>query len=162
MRSIIVCASIHHGNTLKLAKAIAEILEARIAEPSEADPREIAEYDLAGFGSGIYYGRHHETILKFAERLPRVHGLPAFVFSTSGLPRIPLIHDYHKPLIEILEGKGFRVLGEFTCRGYSTHGPLRAFGGINRGRPDDRDLERARRFAEEILEKLEELRRSRS
>ena len=154
MRSIIVCASAHRGNTLKLAEAIAEILGARVIKPSEIDPREITGYELAGFGSGIYYGRHHETILRFAERLPRVSGFPAFVFSTSGLPRIPLIHDYHKPLIKILEEKGFRVLGEFTCRGYSTHGPLRAFGGINRGKPDDRDLERARRFAEEILDRL--------
>ena len=161
MRSIIICASVHRGNTLKLAEAIAEILRARVIKPSEVDPKEITEYELAGFGSGIYYGRHHETILKFAEMLPRVSGLPAFVFSTSGLPRIPLVHNYHKPLIKILREKGFRILGEFTCRGYSTHGPLKALGGINRGKPDERDLERVRRFAEEILERLEELRRSR-
>ena len=155
MRSIIVCASIHHGNTLKLAKAIAEILEARIAEPSEADPREIAEYDLAGFGSGIYYGRHHETVLKFAERLPRVHGLPAFVFSTSGLPRIPILHDYHKPLLRILRRKGFRIIGEFSCRGYNTHGVLEKLGGMNRGRPNEEDLRRAEAFANNLLKVIE-------
>jgi flavodoxin len=90
----------------------------------------------------------------FAERLPEVQDRYALVFSTSGLPRIPIFHDYHKPLIAILSEKGFKILGEFSCRGYNLHGALQLIGGMNKGRPNTRDLERARRFAENILKRL--------
>ena len=46
------------------------------------------------------------------------------------------------------------MLGSFSCRGYNLHGALRLIGGMNRGRPDVRDLKRARRFAKDILRKL--------
>jgi len=153
--SVIICYSAHMGNTLKVARVIGEVLGAEIYRPGELDPREaIEKYCLIGLGSGIYYGRHHPSIIAFAERLPEARDRYALVFSTSGLPKIPILHDYHKPLITILSGKGFRIVGEFSCRGYNLHGALRLIGGMNRGRPDVRDLKRARRFAEDILRKL--------
>ncbi len=140
---------------MKVAKIISEVLEADVLRPQDVDPRDVVEKnDVLGFGSGIYYGRPHRSLLKFAENLPKISEKTAFIFSTSGLPRIPLIHDYHKPLIGILREKGFRILGEFTCRGYNTHGILKAVGGMNKGRPSQADLERARKFAEEILDQL--------
>lgn len=154
--SVIVCYSVHRGNTLRVARVISEVLGARIYEPEELDPVEAAEkYRLIGFGSGIYYGRHHPSLIEFAEKLPRVSGEYAFVFSTSGLPKIPLLHEYHKPLLAILVEKGFKIIGEFSCRGHNLHGALRLIGGMNKGRPNARDLERARRFAEKVLKSLE-------
>ena len=46
-----------------------------------------------------------------------------------------------------LRDKGYNLLGDFNCRGFDTVGPLRFVGGVNRGRPDESDLTRARRFA---------------
>lgn len=155
IRSIILCVSLHHGNTRKIAEAISRILNAEILHPKDADPKELTEkYELIGFGSGIYYGKPHRSLLELAEKLPEKVGAAAFIFSTSGIPRIPIFHDYHKPLVKILRGKGFRILGEFTCRGVNTHGVLRRIGGMNRGRPSSSDLEKARRFAENLLAKL--------
>ena len=132
-------------------------MNAEILHPEDADPKELAtRYELIGFGSGIYYGRPHRSLLEFAERLPKSVKAAAFVFSTSGLPRMPIFHDYHKPLIRILRERGFRILGEFTCRGFNTHGILRKIGGMNRGRPSLSDLEKARRFAEDLLAELME------
>ena len=157
IRSIILCVSLHHGNTRKIAEAISGVLNAEILHPEDADPKELAtRYELIGFGSGIYYGRPHRSLLEFAERLPKSVKAAAFVFSTSGLPRMPIFHDYHKPLIRILRERGFRILGEFTCRGFNTHGILRKIGGMNRGRPSLSDLEKARRFAEDLLAELME------
>jgi hypothetical protein len=34
-------------------------------------PAMLAEYDLIGFGSGIYYGKHHKTLLDFVAGLPQ-------------------------------------------------------------------------------------------
>lgn len=153
--SVIVCCSVHRGNTLKVARVISEILDARIYRPEELDPVEtIEKYQLIGLGSGIYYGKPHPSILRFAESLPSVREKYTFVFSTSGLPRIPVFHDYHKPLLAILVRKGFKVIGEFSCRGHNLHGALRWIGGMNKGRPSAADLERAKRFAMNILKRL--------
>ena len=54
---------------------------------------------------------------------------------------------WHAPLRRLLARKGFRVVGEFACRGFDTWGPLWLTGGLNRAHPDDRDLARAEKFA---------------
>ena len=43
--------------------------------------------------------------------------------------------------------KGFKVLGEFDCRGWDTY-PLwvKPFGGINKGKPSNREIEEAKRL----------------
>lgn len=155
MRAMIICNSIHHENTLKVAKAIADVIGAEVVRPWEVSPIQVAIHDLLGFGSGVYYGGLHPSIRKFVEELPPARGNKAFIFSTSGLPRIPLLHDYHRSIRDRLLMKGYEVVGEFTCRGYNTHGPLKWFGGMNKGRPNKRDLENARRFAEKLLHLLQ-------
>jgi flavodoxin len=50
----------------------------------EAKPETLATYDLVGFGSGIYFGKHHRKLLQFVETLPPVTQKQAFVFSTRG------------------------------------------------------------------------------
>ena len=42
------------------------------------------------------------------------------------------------------------VVGEFSCRGFDTVGPFKLIGGVNKGRPDERDLENAKKFARGI------------
>ena len=61
---------------------------------------------------------------------------------------------YHRPLRRALEKKGFEVVGEFSCRGYDTFGALCLIGGLNRKHPDEQDLLRAERFAEQLVESL--------
>lgn len=50
---------------------------------------------------------------------------------------------YRRPIQRRLVLKGFRVLGSFSCRGFDTVGPLRLVGGLNKGRPNVRDLDLA-------------------
>ena len=45
---------------------------------------------------------------------------------------------------------GYEIVGEFSCRGFNTNSLLKYFGGMNRGRPNAEDLERAREFALEL------------
>jgi flavodoxin len=49
--------------------------------------------------------------------------------------------------------RGFSITGEFSCKGWDTVGPLKLFGGINKGRPNEDDLEEARVFARGLKEK---------
>lgn len=155
MKSLVVFKSAHQGNTEKVARAIAGVLGSEIMEPDSILSYDITCFDLVGFGSGIYFGRFHEEIRSFVEKLPDVDGEKAFIFSTSGLPRIPLLHNYEKPLIRRLESKGFEVVGSFSCRGFDTYGLLKYLGGVHRGRPNREDLEKAKEFAQEIERMLD-------
>jgi flavodoxin len=85
MKSLLVVFSYHHNNTQKIAKVIAEVLEAQIMKPQEIRPEELQDYDLIGFGSGIYDAKHHKSLLNLADKLPQVTDCKAFIFSTSAL-----------------------------------------------------------------------------
>jgi len=148
MKTLIIYTSVHHQNTEKVATVMAEELEADLVPTMEAQPGMPAVYDLVGFGSGIYFGKHHKTLLQFVETLPPVTQKRAFVFSTSGDGKI-----HHAALKEKLASRGFTVVDEFCCRGWDTVGPLKLFGGINKGRPDGNDLAAARAFAQGLKNK---------
>jgi flavodoxin len=147
MKTLIVCESVHHGNTGKVAEAMARALGAELKRPAEVDPGLLGGYDLIGFGSGIYNGNLHQGLLKLARDMPAAEKA-AFVFSTSGAPWS--MSKKHKLLKETLASKGFRVLGDFNCKGWNTHGPEAWLGGLNKGKPDATDLENARRFAADM------------
>ena len=83
------------------------------------------------------------------ETLPPVKQKQVFVFSTSGDGKI----KHHAALKEKLVNRGFSVVDEFCCKGWDTVGPLKLFGGINKGRPDENDLAAARVFAKGLKNK---------
>ncbi len=145
--ALIVCVSEHHGNTHKVAGALADVLHAEVIEPEDVDVTELAHHDLVGFGSGIYFGTAHERLVRLIERLPHGAGRSAFTFSTSGMFLVPWMGMSN--VRDRLRDKGYNLLGDFNCRGFDTVGPLRFVGGVNRGRPDEADLTRARRFGRE-------------
>jgi len=139
LKALLIYVSVHHGNTEKVAISMANILNADLLQVKQADAAKLEQYDLIGFGSGVYFGKHHATLLDLIDRLPMVRNKKAFIFSTSGLRKIPFVHDFDKALRERLQRKGFDVIGEFSCRGYDTSRAAMILGGINRGRPNARD-----------------------
>ncbi len=157
MRSLIILCSYHHKNTEKVANVFTRVLGSNIKTPQQTRPEELQEYDLIGFGSGIYSSNVHKDLLDLAERLPEGTNGKAFLFSTSGAPalfdrydasyRERYMRECHMRLREKLQSKGYAIMGEFGCAGFNTNGFLRLLGGVNRGRPDARDLERAEEFA---------------
>ncbi|SMC65328.1 flavodoxin family protein [Papillibacter cinnamivorans] len=156
MKAIVVVSSYHHKNTEKVAERIAEILDAGVTPPELMEPGSLVAYDLVGFGSGIYDGKHHKRLLALADKLPRANGTKAFLFSTDGMPRAVVKDEVmlqnkmfkdHAVLREKLRVEGYEIVGEFGCAGFNTNSFLKLFGGINKGRPDDRDLAQAAEFA---------------
>jgi flavodoxin len=151
MRTLIVYVSVHHGNTKKVAEAMANILNADLLQVKQADADVLEQYDLVGFGSGIYFGRHHGSLLDLVDRLPIFRNRKALIFSTSGLRKMRFVHNFDRPLRTRLDRKGFDIVGEFSCRGLDTYRATRLVGGINKGRPNAQDLKRAEDFAKTIL-----------
>ncbi|KDR95066.1 Flavodoxin [Peptoclostridium litorale DSM 5388] len=147
MNALIICESVHHDNTYKIAKVIAEAIGAKLCRPDEVEAGVIETYDLIGFGSGIYYGKHHEKLYRLIEDAD-IKGKNVFVFSTSGMGK----ETYNKALIDYVESKGANVKGSFACKGYDTYSIFKLIGGIAKGHPDDMDMEKAKSFAKTFIE----------
>lgn len=147
MKALIIYISVHHGNTERVAKVMANILDADLLQMKQVDAGMLEQYDLIGFGSGIYFGKHHKSLLDFVDMLPMLRNKKAFIFSTSGLRKIQFIHNFDKPLKEKLQRKGFDIIGEFSCRGLDTYRATKLVGGVNKGRPNAEDLKQAEDFA---------------
>lgn len=152
MNALLVCASRSHGNTAKVARAMATELGARVIDVAECDPSRLADYDLVGFGSGIFGMSFDDELRRLVASLPQARGTNAFVFATSGFGRINE-RPFRRPLAAMLEAAGYRVIDSFCCRGLDTWLPLRVVGGINKGHPDDADLVRARDFAARLRDR---------
>jgi len=157
LRSLVIVFSYHHGNTEKIAHACANVLGAGVKTPQQVMPEEIAEYDLVGFGSGIYSATFDPSVLDLADRLQNAAGKKAFLFSTYGAPAFianrEFIEKNHLQIRKKLQAKGYTVIGEFGCAGWNTNSFLKYFGGLNKGRPDANDLQNAEAFSRKMMEK---------
>ncbi len=143
MSVLIIYKSYHRMNTEMVAKAMAEVLGAKLVKAGEVKPEDLAAYDLIGFGSGIYGGRYHKELSGLVEKLPEMNK-DAFLFSTSGA----LNEKYSISIREQLGKKDFSIVGEFTCLGASG---FWIWEFVNKGHPDDKDLENARAFAKGLV-----------
>ncbi|MCX2929841.1 flavodoxin family protein [Mycobacterium sp. CVI_P3] len=154
MKTLIICVSVSHGNTRRVADRMAEVLSAEVVDPEAVDIDQITQYDLVGFGSGVYFMSAHPRLWRLVRRLPHVDGTPAFTLFTSGAAEVPLV-GYSRPIRWGIARKGFRLLSSYSCRGLDTVGPLGWIGGVNKGRPSERDLEAAAAFATRVRNRIQ-------
>ena len=145
MKTAICYYSRHHGNTLKVLEAMAELGDVELIDVTARRAVPLEDCDCVGLASGIYFGKFQAGVLRFARQyLPE--GKPVFFVSTCGMLR----PGYTGAVERIAREKGCPVLGRFNCPGYDTFGPFRLVGGIAKGHPNGRDLERARAFFRKI------------
>ena len=154
MKSLLVLFSYHHKNTEKIAKIFVKVLDAQIKTPKQINPDELQEYNLVGFGSGIYSDKHHKSLLDLADRIPQVTNRKAFIFSTSAMMGEDKVAKDHTILREKLQFKGYMIVDEFACKGFNTNSFLKYFGGMNKGRPNAEDLKHAEEFAQSLKQNL--------
>lgn len=149
MKILTVYASVHHGNTEKVTKVIAETLNCKMLKAENIEVDTLKDYDLIGFGSGIFTGKFkfHKSMIKLIDSLPNQLGKKAFIYSTSGQGNV----NYNNPIKSKLEEKGFEIIGMFACKGFNTAGPLKLVGGIAKERPNSDDLQAAKTFAQKII-----------
>ncbi|MEQ2455421.1 flavodoxin family protein [Flavonifractor hominis] len=149
MKTAICYYSRHHGNTLTVLKAMAQVGEVDLIDVTVRQVVHLEEYDCIGFASGIYGFEFQKAVVEFARQyLPQ--GKPVFFVYTYGGAK----GNGAKSLTEIAKEKGCPVLGEFSCKGYDTFGPFKLVGGIAKGRPNAQDLEDACCFFRQIQDRL--------
>jgi flavodoxin len=153
MKTAIIYYSYHHMNTEKIARRMSAPLEAVLMKPEEVDVNTLAEYDLIGLGSGIFFNKHHKSLLKLVDSMPEMKGRKAFIFSTAGRGE-PSMAGNHRALKARLGAKGFVIVGEFSSYAWDTFFLLWLIGGINKGRPNEDDLAKAENFAKDLAAKF--------
>lgn len=144
---LVIVYSYHHGNTAKIADAFSDVLQATVKTPEMITLEELQDYDLIGFGAGIDSGRHYKPLLDLANRLPDVNRKAGFIFSTSAIQGETKVAKDHAALRQKLMSKGYRVIGEFSCKGFNTNSFLKYLGGMNKDSPNNEDLKNAKEFA---------------
>lgn len=152
MKTAICYYSRHHGNTLKVAQAMALEGEVDLIDVTTRQAVRLEGYDCIGLASGIYGFEFQKAVVEFARQyLPQ--GKPVFFLYTYGGAK----GTGAKAVAEVAREKGCPILGEFSCKGFDTFGPFKMIGGIAKGHPDQEDLENARAFYREMVRAWEAL-----
>jgi len=145
MKTAIVYVSTHHGNTKKLAEAIAAVYDVTLIDGTKEKEIDLTGYDCIGLASGIAFGSFYPRMLSLMkESLP--YGKKVFFLYTCGSKK----KVYTKAAAKIAIVKGCSILGEYGCLGFDTFGPFRLIGGIAKGHPDADEIAKAVEFFDKI------------
>lgn len=127
---------------------MAEKINADILKAADVNLNKFEEYDIVGFGSGVYNGKLHKELSEILSKLSQQDDKKAFIFSTTGSKTYSsMAHERFRPM---LEEKGFEIIGEFSCLGFDT---ALTKEGINKGRPNKQDIKDAEDFIANIIKK---------
>ncbi len=144
MKTVIIYASVHHGNTKKIIDEIAKSNEVDLIDATQNTEKDLSGYDLIGFASGIYYGKFHQSVLKFAS-VNLIERKNVFLICTYGGS------DAFKSIETIIADKHDKLVGKFSCKGYDTFGPFKLIGGVAKGHPDEKDCAAAVEFYQNLI-----------
>lgn len=148
MKILVILNSTHRQNSKKIAEAMAETANLTIVDVTEAEHINVGDYDIVGYGSGVYAGKFGKKIVKHIEN--NIKDLKnVFLFSTSGTGN----EKYNEKLVSYLNENCKHVLGSFACKGLCKWFIFALVGGIAKGHPDTADLEAAKAFIERVIEK---------
>jgi len=150
MKILIIYISTKTKNTEKVVNVFLKNKKVDTLPINKITQKTIDQYDIIGFGSGIFYSKHHKLLLSFIEKLEKQKNKKTFIFSTSGMPFIKIIYDCHKDLRKKLKRKNFRIISELNIRAFDNWKPLQIIGGLNKNRPNKKDLYKAKEFIEKI------------
>lgn len=143
---VIVYTSIHHENTLKLVKAIADKYTVDIIDATQQSTVNLQDYDVIGFASGIDFGKFYSSVENFAkENLPI--GKQVFFLYTCAKDR----KGFTNSMRDIVAEKKAEILGEYGCKGFNTYGPWKAIGGMNKNHPSDSEIDQAVEFFKDCI-----------
>ena len=147
MKAVICCYSSHHGNTGKVVQAMADESGADIIDISAVKQADLSEYDIIGFASGIYAFQFGPQALGFLRKNLPPNKKVFFVY-TYGAAKGSGSKDITQAAME----KNAQILGEFSCKGYTTYGPFKLIGGLSKGHPNEADIQAARSFIHSIIQ----------
>jgi len=139
MTDVSVLVDSRGGNTRKVADAIAEELGIKATDVTTSSPDDAK---ILFLGSGTYGGKPGELMMKFI-RSGNLSGRKIALFGTAA--SLTGVQKMTAAMTDILQQKGAIILGSYHCKG--------KFLLVNRGHPNKEDLDSAKKFAREMLNK---------
>ncbi len=152
MKALIICFS-QTGFTRKVAERIRDgIVETGgrcdLLTLREVKTDSLADYDLVGLGTPVFYYNAPFNVREFMQGLPQLPDRQWFVFCSHGsVMGNTLIY-----MAEALMAKGIRVVGYHDTYSDGTI-PFYPYPTLTTGHPDEEEYEEARAFGREIAER---------
>lgn len=147
--------SAYRKNTEKIAQLFAEKYGCELINIANTEHVNINDYDLIGFGSGVYKESLSSKLFRLVEKLD-LENKNVFVFSTSGVG----MKYYNNKLVKLLESKGAIIKGSFACKGsfdareFSNNKIFSFIGKLSQGHPNNRDFKNAEEFFNTIVKSV--------
>jgi len=157
LKAVVFYSSDYRTNTEKIAEIMASEIGADYVNIRNLkdDDYTTEQYELIGFGSGVYREDLSKDLYRLTERLT-LKDQKVFVFSTSGIG----MSFYNKRLLRHLSSKGALSLGSFACKGSFTasdFSEIKLFellGKSAEGHPNGKDLLHAKAFILKIMDSM--------
>lgn len=151
MRTIILYASKHHGNTKKLVDAIVDAYpEVDTLDVHRLDKNEypdLSEYHLIGVATGIYYSEIDKDLARVLSNVlqpqDKVFGLMTYGGKNKW---------YGKDIDGICRMRQAIFMGVYGCAGFDSWGPFKLVGGVQKGHPTAEEIRGAVDFYGKIVD----------
>ena len=88
MKTAIVYASVHHGNTKKIIDEIAKTNDVELIDATQTVEKDLSEYDLIGFASGVYGGKFHQSVHQSISQTIKMYFLSAHMVADLSLSQL--------------------------------------------------------------------------
>lgn len=147
-KSIVLYASVHHGNTKKVVDAMQECQKSDLIDVTKAKDIDISGYDIIIIASGVYFSKPHKSIIEAVNKFHFSDNQKVFLVITTGSNP----ESTGKKMKEFFEKLNIKIDDVFACKGFDTYGPFKLIGGIAKGCPTEKDLENAKSFMVNIIE----------
>ena len=108
-----------------MVDAISKECDVELVDATKVHEKDLREYDLIGFASGIFFTKFSEQVLNFA-RVNLQANKKVFFIATAGNP----MKGNFNSIAEVIKDKKCNEVGKFQCKGFDTYGPFKLFGGI--------------------------------
>ena len=106
----------------KIIDEIAKTKDVELIDATQTVEKDLSEYDLIGFASGVYGGKFHQSVLKFAS-VNLTDNKNVFLICTYGGRPV------FKSSEQVIAYKHDNIVGRFSCKGFDTFGPFKLMGG---------------------------------
>lgn len=156
MNTLIIYCSDYKKNTEKIANIFAEKTHCELIKIEDVSNINIENYNLIGFGSGVYRESIPPKMFKMVDKL-NLTGKNVFVFSTSGAG----MKYYNNSLIKKLESMGAINKGSFACKGcfvardFTDKKIFEIASRLSIGHPNEKDFKEAEKFFMKVVHSLE-------
>ena len=156
LRTVIVYRSKHRGNTKKLVDAIVtahpEIDTIDVGALGKNEYPDLSPYHVIIMASGIYYGNFDKDLLRVADHCLRDGDKVVGLMTYGGQAKFN-----GRDLDGVCRMKFANLLCMYGCPGFDTYGPFKLVGGMNKGRPNQEDIDGAVAFYDRLVEDYGEI-----